>query len=109
MSSKKRKIDEISTSCYQEELDKEFIKKFTEKRLVSKESWNDRLYNMLSDIQDKSNTYLNFDNIINDFRESLLRNREGLVNRCLECGIDMGRCNPRQLCCKTYCSNKMFT
>ena len=24
---------------------------------------------------------------------------------CLECGIDMGRCNPRQLCGKTYCSN----
>ena len=25
---------------------------------------------------------------------------------CLECGIDMGKCNPRQLCRKTYCENK---
>ncbi len=22
---------------------------------------------------------------------------------CLKCGIDMGKCNPRQLCRKTYC------
>lgn len=26
-----------------------------------------------------------------------------LVNRCLECGIDMGPQNPRQLCGKTRC------
>lgn len=25
------------------------------------------------------------------------------VNRCIVCGVDMGDCNPRQLCCKTYC------
>jgi hypothetical protein len=24
-------------------------------------------------------------------------------NRCLECGVNMGDCNPRQLCRKTYC------
>ncbi len=24
---------------------------------------------------------------------------------CIECGIDMGPCNPRQLCKKTYCGN----
>lgn len=24
-------------------------------------------------------------------------------NKCLVCGIDLGECNPRQLCCKTYC------
>lgn len=27
-------------------------------------------------------------------------------NHCLECGVDMGECNPRQLCGKTYCFNK---
>lgn len=26
-------------------------------------------------------------------------------NLCLECQIDMGDCNPRQLCGKTYCAN----
>lgn len=29
----------------------------------------------------------------------------GPVNYCIECGIDMGECNPRQYCGKTYCSN----
>ena len=24
-------------------------------------------------------------------------------NKCLVCGIDLGECNPRQYCCKTYC------
>lgn len=26
-------------------------------------------------------------------------------NYCIECGVDMGPSNPRQLCCKTYCDN----
>jgi len=28
------------------------------------------------------------------------------VNRCLGCGVDMGECNPRQYCQKTYCPNQ---
>lgn len=27
------------------------------------------------------------------------------INRCLECGVDMGPQNPRQLCGKRYCAN----
>ena len=27
-------------------------------------------------------------------------------NLCMECGIDMGECNPRQLCGKTRCEMK---
>ena len=27
---------------------------------------------------------------------------------CLECGEDMGKTNPRQLCGKTHCHNKYF-
>jgi hypothetical protein len=26
-------------------------------------------------------------------------------NLCLGCGVDMGECNPRQYCRKTYCPN----
>jgi histone acetyltransferase (RNA polymerase elongator complex component) len=26
-------------------------------------------------------------------------------NRCVQCGVDMGEMNPRQLCGKTYCEN----
>ena len=28
------------------------------------------------------------------------------INKCIECGIDMGECNPRQYCGKTYCFNQ---
>ena len=30
-------------------------------------------------------------------------------NRCLVCGIDMGYCNPRQLCMKTYCPEELYS
>jgi hypothetical protein len=29
-----------------------------------------------------------------------------MKNLCVECGIDMGECNPRQYCAKTYCMYK---
>jgi hypothetical protein len=29
--------------------------------------------------------------------------KDDLINKCLACGIDMGDCNPRQYCGKTYC------
>lgn len=32
--------------------------------------------------------------------------REGMMNRCLECGVDMGIHNPRQLCGKYICLEK---
>lgn len=28
---------------------------------------------------------------------------KGTINRCIECGIDMGECNPRQYCGKFQC------
>lgn len=30
----------------------------------------------------------------------------GESNYCISCGVDIGECNPRQYCCKTYCPNK---
>lgn len=30
-------------------------------------------------------------------------------NCCVECGMDMGQCNPRQLCNKSYCCNPKFS
>jgi hypothetical protein len=30
------------------------------------------------------------------------------VNRCIECGVDMGQSNPRQYCAKTHCANAPF-
>ena len=122
MSSKKRKIDEISEQNIDDKLvpsddesvqsddedyDESFLKSFNDKEDVVGESWEDKLHSIIIDIEDKSNTYLDYEKIISDFKQSLLNNREGPVNRCLECNIDMGRCNPRQLCCKTYCSESI--
>ena len=28
-----------------------------------------------------------------------------IINACIQCGVDMGECNPRQYCRKTYCPN----
>lgn len=30
---------------------------------------------------------------------------EFFYNACVVCGINLGNSNPRQLCCKTYCSS----
>ena len=96
---KKRKIDEVSVDSE----DDKFLKTFMEGSIVSKDTYEDILTNLILDLEDKTNTYLNLSNIIVDFKKSILENREGMINRCLECGVDMGRSNPRQLCGKTYC------
>ena len=31
------------------------------------------------------------------------------INRCVVCGVDMGDCNPRQYCMKTYCPLQLET
>jgi len=91
-SNKKRKIDNVSSqSCV------------SEGNLVTKNIWEDTLYKIITDIEENTGTYLDSEAIISDFKTSLLSNKEGIMNKCLECGIDMGRCNPRQLCGKTYC------
>ncbi len=38
--------------------------------------------------------------------ELIDNNKEGMINRCVECNIDMGRSNPRQLCGKTFCCSE---
>lgn len=66
----------------------------------------DNLYNLICNLEEKSGCYLNFENIVNDFKISIKSNNEGMINRCTACGTDMGRTNPRQLCGKTYCHNE---
>lgn len=31
-----------------------------------------------------------------------------IPNLCMDCGVDMGNCNPRQLCGKWKCLNEAF-
>ena len=61
------------------------------------------LWSLISRLEEEDGVYYNFEKILNDFKISLEKNNEGIMNRCLVCHIDMGRTNPRQLCCKTYC------
>lgn len=35
-------------------------------------------------------------------------NEEQFINRCVLCNIDIGFCNPRQYCGKSYCKNTTF-
>jgi len=97
--SNKRKIEQV------DEDNKKFLKTFVDESIVTQESYEDIITNLILDLEGKTNTYLNVSNIINDFKRSLLCNREGMMNKCLECGVDMGRCNPRQLCGKTVCNS----
>jgi len=65
--------------------------------------------NIIEKINNQSNYYLDNENIKNDFNimiEQLIQNNElEFKNRCVDCGIDMGKDNPRQLCGKTQCSS----
>lgn len=57
--------------------------------------------NILSDIvKTKSNNQSKMD--------AHSQNDDYSINRCIGCGVDMGECNPRQYCCKTYCPEEQF-
>ena len=45
------------------------------------------------------------DEITTDLRQMIGEWMTDYINRCLGCGVDIGECNPRQYCCKTYCPN----
>lgn len=55
---------------------------------------------------DKDNSELNNsnNNEDNDNYNYSYQDNE-IKNLCLDCGVDMGPCNPRQLCGKTHCNN----
>lgn len=40
---------------------------------------------------------------LEDLTLAIFTRRNEYINRCLECGIDMGPQNPRQLCGKSFC------
>ena len=65
----------------------------------------DEFYSLVTIFSDKLDIYLDYDKILENFIDSIIENNEGVKNRCCDCGVDMGQCNPRQLCGKTYCMN----
>ncbi|ADO67450.1 hypothetical protein crov416 [Cafeteria roenbergensis virus] len=64
---------------------------------------NTKLSEIVTLIEKTNSNYYNFNKIKEDFIKSLHNNYEGPMNKCVECGADMGPSNPRQLCGKTYC------
>ncbi len=55
-----------------------------------------------------STNIINLTNKVNPLKNKIIirgYNPETGSWHCTECGIDMGFCNPRQLCKKTYCEN----
>ena len=92
--------------------DKEKYKKINDIMLETKISDNDiekeylkiQLFCIISELEDKLKKEFNYDLIFNQFKQSLLNNTLGIMNRCTECNVDMGISNLRQLCGKTYCT-----
>lgn len=64
---------------------------------------NTKLSELVKLIEDTNSVYYNFNKIKDDFIKSLYNNDEGPMNKCVQCGIDMGPTNPRQLCGKRQC------
>lgn len=61
------------------------------------------LFELLNKLQEHNDSYYDYDKILNDFQNSLIKHNKGMMNRCVSCNIDLGYNNPRQYCCKTYC------
>ena len=70
------------------------------------ESFKSKLYYEIKDyFENVKDKYINDKSLINSIEKMFKEIPKGQVNRCLECNIDMGECNPRQLCGKWYCTN----
>lgn len=54
--------------------------------------------------QDKNEKKCDKDNLETSTNLGIISKSDN-INRCIECGIDMGNSNPRQFCRKTYCEN----
>lgn len=53
--------------------------------------------------EDTHNSYTNQKILEQRIEELLLESKGQMINRCIECGCDMGECNPRQFCGKLKC------
>ena len=58
--------------------------------------------NLFEKLKNKCDSYFN-DYLENDLIDLIYDNQYGYINRCVECGCDIGKDNPRQLCGKTFC------
>ena len=65
--------------------------------------FKEKLYNNIKAYyMNIKNEYID-ENELEEIINQIMALGKGPVNRCIECGIDLGECNPRQLCGKGYC------
>ena len=65
-------------------------------------------------IIEECRSYVDLDDVVQELLASatdeqitaaVAKRKRCAKNLCTVCGIDIGECNPRQLCRKTYCEN----
>ena len=103
---KKRKYDYESDYEKEEEEKKVNKNKNDQPTSYQEEDFKTEFFGIISEVEDKLDVYLEYDEIYKDLVQSIIKNNLGMKNRCTDCGVDMGSCNPRQLCGKTYCMGK---
>jgi len=64
---------------------------------------NNIIIKMIVEIEKYNDTYLDTSNLLKDINLLINKYSLGKINRCIECNIDMGPCNLRQLCGKYKC------
>lgn len=96
----KEKLDGLFKAPYEIDLTKDQQKEIDESPI-------NNLNCIISEIEEKLDIYLDYDVILEQFKEIILKNNLGKKWRCIECKIDMGINNSRQLCGKTYCCNEI--
>lgn len=78
--------------------------------VMEEKNMNLAIEDFVEDLEIKGEYYLDKDSLKNKIKEFIIDNlpsyKISSKNRCIYCKVDMGECNPRQLCYKTYCPNQ---
>ena len=65
--------------------------------------WIQNIMQSIMALESDLSNYLDTENIEIELANIIVQNMKGMKNLCVECGEDLGECNPRQLCGKTFC------
>ena len=66
-------------------------------------NWVQTVISSVLSLESNMSNYLDIENIEKELNNIIYQNMKGMKNLCVICGDDLGECNPRQLCGKTFC------